>query len=67
MPSEVMGRLEETFKRNSSSSYLAKLTFVKDILGENVPEKLSDVSIYNCHNQEGVCMFLCVYVYYERG
>ncbi len=41
---EVFQRLEETFRRNSSGSYLVKSTFTREILGENVPDKLSDVS-----------------------
>ena len=49
MTPEVLQRIEETFRRSSSGSgHLAKITFIRDILGENVPDKLSDVRFCVC-------------------
>ena len=49
---EVRKRIEETFRRLSSSSgYLPQTTFTRDILGEFVPIKLAEV-----------CVCVCVYL-----
>ena len=45
---QVLHRIEETFKRSSSNGLLPKLTFFRDILGEAVPEKLSEVRVHAC-------------------
>ena len=45
VPQETLERLRETFRRVSTSSgYLPQATFVRDVLGETVPSKLTDVS-----------------------
>ena len=43
---ETLERLRETFRRLSTASgYLPQATFLRDVLGETVPAKLSDVSL----------------------
>ena len=45
VPQETLERLRETFRRLSTASgYLPQATFVRDVLGETVPSKLTDVS-----------------------
>lgn len=45
VPQETLERLRETFRRVSTASgYLPQATFVRDVLGETVPSKLTDVS-----------------------
>lgn len=42
---KVLQRLDEAFRRNASASgYLPQATFVRDVLGEAAPSKLSEVS-----------------------
>lgn len=41
---DVLTRLEETFKRTApGSGYLPQVTFSRDVLGETVPTKLTEV------------------------
>lgn len=45
VPQDTLERLRETFRRVSTASgYLPQATFVRDVLGETVPSKLTDVS-----------------------
>ena len=42
---KVLARIEEAFRRNASASgYLPQATFVREVVGDAVPEKLSEVS-----------------------
>ena len=41
-----MSRIEEAFRRTASASgYLPQATFTRDVVGDAVPEKLSEVSV----------------------
>ena len=41
---KALERIEETFKRSSlATGYLPQATFIRDVLGETVPGKLSEV------------------------
>lgn len=44
----LLKRLEETFKRTSSSNgYLPQVTFLRDVMGDGVPQKLAEVGWFH--------------------
>ncbi len=44
MKPKVYERIEETFRRSSTASgYLPQASFIRDVIGDSVPEKLSEV------------------------
>lgn len=55
---KVLHRLEEAFRRNATASgYLPQATFIRDVIGEAAPPKLSEVSVV----QHWTCL-ICVWV-----
>ena len=41
---KILHRIENTFRRHATASgYLPQATFVREVLGETAPEKLSEV------------------------
>ena len=45
----MLHRIEEAFKRHASASgFMPQATFVREVMGEAAPEKLSDVSDLGC-------------------
>jgi hypothetical protein len=43
---KVLHRIEEAFRRHAAASgYLPQATFVREVMGESAPEKLSEVSL----------------------
>lgn len=47
MSHKALQRIEETFRRTAlASGYLPQATFNRDVIGDAVPEKLTEVASY---------------------
>ena len=62
---KILTRLEETFRRTASANgYLPQATFIREVIGDGVPEKLSEVSGCGCG---GKCVVVTSLAAYSGG